>query len=106
MTGRERLEILFEHKPHECCYCAIPLTLHTGSAEHILPVSMGGNDHFKNLEIACKPCNGHRSTTFNVHEFIKKCASYGIVVAPDRPVFQKWKMAYIRHTVGPRFRMT
>ena len=105
MNGRQRLELLFQHKPHECCYCGEPLTMKNGSAEHILPLSFGGNDHFKNLALSCRKCNHRRDNTFNINEFIKESAHHGVVVDPDRPIFKLWKLARIRRTVGPQFRM-
>jgi 5-methylcytosine-specific restriction endonuclease McrA len=44
----------------KCLYCESRLNLENASADHIVPVSKGGNNSQLNLIVVCKDCNNER----------------------------------------------
>lgn len=44
-------------KEGRCAYCATPLTVHTATMDHIVPLSRGGTTTLANLVVACRSCN-------------------------------------------------
>jgi 5-methylcytosine-specific restriction endonuclease McrA len=51
--------IIFERDGYACTYCGSNKRL---EGDHILPLSRGGSNAFKNLVTACKPCNRAKSS--------------------------------------------
>ena len=50
-----------KNKRHACCfYCGIKLNDNNATADHIVPVSNGGNNTQVNLVVCCKDCNLER----------------------------------------------
>ncbi|MDQ5879184.1 MAG: hypothetical protein QG638_1919 [Pseudomonadota bacterium] len=49
--------LLFQRDHHLCCYCGSQKRPEMLTRDHIVPVSRGGGDHWKNVVTACKPCN-------------------------------------------------
>lgn len=49
--------LLFQRDRHLCCYCGTRKRPELLTRDHILPLSGGGRDHWKNVVTACKPCN-------------------------------------------------
>lgn len=49
--------LLFQRDRHLCCYCGSQKRPELLTRDHILPLSRGGKDHWKNVVTACKPCN-------------------------------------------------
>jgi 5-methylcytosine-specific restriction endonuclease McrA len=42
---------------HECQYCGKHLRADTATIDHVVPVSRGGRNTWKNTVLSCKPCN-------------------------------------------------
>ena len=49
--------LLFQRDRHLCCYCGNRKRPEQLTRDHIVPLSRGGRDHWKNVVTACKPCN-------------------------------------------------
>ena len=43
-----------------CCWCNGHLTIESATIEHIIPLSRGGTNELRNLDMACIPCNTAR----------------------------------------------
>lgn len=52
----KRRIVLLRDRGH-CKYCYEVLTMKTLTIDHVVPVSAGGTDAFKNLVACCKYCN-------------------------------------------------
>ncbi len=53
-------EFLSEHKSAKCIYCNTKLNEENATADHIIPISDGGNNCQINLVVCCKDCNNER----------------------------------------------
>ncbi len=53
-------EILKKNRSIKCIYCEVPLTNENATADHIVPISNGGNNCQVNLVICCENCNIER----------------------------------------------
>lgn len=53
-------EFLFTHLNAKCLYCESKLTKGNATADHIIPISDGGNNTQVNLIVCCKDCNNER----------------------------------------------
>lgn len=49
--------LLFQRDRHLCCYCGRQKRPEFLTRDHIIPLSRGGQDRWKNVVTACKPCN-------------------------------------------------
>lgn len=49
--------LLFQRDRHLCCYCGRQKRPEFLTRDHVIPVSRGGTDQWKNVVTACKPCN-------------------------------------------------
>lgn len=49
--------LLFQRDRFLCCYCGSQKRPELLTRDHIVPLSRGGRDHWKNVVTACKPCN-------------------------------------------------
>jgi hypothetical protein len=54
-------QALFARDAHMCMYCGSQLSARGLSRDHILPLSRGGNDSWKNVVTACKRCNNRKA---------------------------------------------
>lgn len=50
-------DLLFHRDRHLCCYCGSRKRPELLTRDHVVPLSRGGKDHWKNVVTACKPCN-------------------------------------------------
>lgn len=88
ITKRTRFEVLRRDK-HTCQYCgaqAPEVTLHI---DHIVPVSLGGDDKPGNLVAACKDCNTGKAS-----------------IAPDAPLIQGLSERAAAYALGMIDKMT
>jgi 5-methylcytosine-specific restriction endonuclease McrA len=53
-------EFLVKNKETYCIYCDNILTDENATADHIIPISKGGNNTQVNLIVCCKDCNNER----------------------------------------------
>jgi 5-methylcytosine-specific restriction endonuclease McrA len=53
-------DFLDNHDDAKCLYCRTSLTYENATADHIVPISNGGNNTQVNLIVCCKSCNGER----------------------------------------------
>lgn len=51
---------VFLRDNYTCQYCDAPVTKHTATLDHVLPVSHGGKTTFENTVTACGPCNANK----------------------------------------------
>ncbi|MDN5864842.1 MAG: HNH endonuclease [Gammaproteobacteria bacterium] len=52
---------LFKRDAYLCLYCGGRFAARELSRDHILPVSRGGLDEWRNLATACRRCNNHKA---------------------------------------------
>jgi 5-methylcytosine-specific restriction endonuclease McrA len=66
-------EFLDENEGVNCIYCDTELHKENATADHIIPISDGGNNCQVNLVVCCKDCNNERGNMdFNTYVSIKK----------------------------------
>jgi CRISPR/Cas system Type II protein with McrA/HNH and RuvC-like nuclease domain len=53
-------EFIEQNQDARCLYCDSKLTLDNATADHIVPISEGGNNCQVNLVVCCKDCNNER----------------------------------------------
>jgi len=53
-------EFIEQNKDARCLYCDEKLTSENATADHIVPISEGGNNCQVNLVVCCKGCNNER----------------------------------------------
>lgn len=51
---------ILRHKKYNCPYCEQKLTPANATSDHIIPISVGGNNCQVNIIVCCKDCNGER----------------------------------------------
>jgi len=52
---------LFARDAHICLYCGNKFLAQDLSRDHVIPISKGGQDDWKNVVTACKRCNNHKA---------------------------------------------
>ncbi len=55
----------------KCGICGKPVKFKKATIDHIQPLSAGGTNDFKNLQIACHSCNGMKSY-LTMNDFLMK----------------------------------
>lgn len=66
MSMNRQNKIAFRHKilkqqGWRCCYCRKRLELRAATFDHIVPRSLGGTWHPRNLCVACRNCNAKKA---------------------------------------------
>jgi 5-methylcytosine-specific restriction endonuclease McrA len=56
-------EFLVDNREAKCLYCEMKLHKGNATADHIIPISEGGNNTQVNLIVCCKDCNNERGNT-------------------------------------------
>ena len=59
-----------ENKETSCVYCDVVLNESNATADHIIPISDGGNNCQVNLVVCCKNCNNQRGN-LDFREFMR-----------------------------------
>lgn len=59
---KKRLKLI--NKKKVCFYCGIKVNKETGTIDHFMPKSKGGNNKKENIKLACMNCN---TTKNNMH---------------------------------------
>lgn len=54
-------QALFARDAHMCMYCGGQSSAKGLSRDHVVPLSQGGNDSWKNVVTACKRCNNRKA---------------------------------------------
>jgi len=63
-------DFLDENKGANCIYCDTQLDKENATADHIIPISDGGNNCQVNLVVCCKDCNNQRGN-LDFKEFMR-----------------------------------
>lgn len=63
-------EFLDENVGANCIYCDVELDKENATADHIIPISDGGNNCQVNLVVCCKDCNNQRGN-LDFKEFMR-----------------------------------
>lgn len=61
-TGYAR-EFVESNRSVKCPYCEVNLNIENATADHIIPISNGGNNCQVNLIVCCKNCNAERGNS-------------------------------------------
>lgn len=69
-------DFLDNHENSKCLYCEEALTYENATADHIIPISSGGNNTQVNLIVCCKRCNSERGNTKFVDYLIYRNVKY------------------------------
>ena len=56
-------EFVSNNQDSICIYCENPLSHENATADHIIPISNGGNNSQVNLIVCCKDCNAERGNS-------------------------------------------
>lgn len=64
-------EFIQKNKGTKCPYCGKKLNMKNATADHIIPISKGGNNSQINLIVSCFDCNNERGDT----EFVRYLGS-------------------------------
>jgi len=56
-------DFIDKHKDATCLYCGVELNYDNATADHIIPISNGGNNTQVNLIVCCNDCNTERGNT-------------------------------------------
>lgn len=60
LTSEER-EMLLRKSDGKCSHCGKPLTLDTVTCDHVIPISRGSDNNYKNMVALCKECNKEKA---------------------------------------------
>lgn len=74
-----------------CCeYCQSleAFSTHSFSIEHLIPISLGGDNGLNNLALSCQGCNGHK---------YNKIAVFDRATKSEVPLFNPRKERWIKH---------
>jgi 5-methylcytosine-specific restriction endonuclease McrA len=63
-------EFVKNNKNAKCIYCEKKLTLENATADHVVPIALGGNNCQINIVVCCQPCNSERGT-ISFNDYIK-----------------------------------
>lgn len=70
-------EFLEENNESNCIYCDCELNHDNATADHIIPISDGGNNCQVNLVVCCQDCNNERGNMeFSTYMTIKRNTNY------------------------------
>ena len=66
-------DFLDHNRNQRCLYCGVKLNSENATADHIIPISDGGNNCQVNLVVCCKTCNNERGNIdFKSYYMMKK----------------------------------
>lgn len=64
-------EFVSNNQNAKCIYCEKKLTMDNATADHVVPIALGGNNCQINIVVCCQNCNSERGTT-SFNDYIKK----------------------------------
>ena len=67
--------LLFDEQQHKCVYCGNVYKYDELEIEHMIPKALGGSDHIRNCQLACKSCNQAKGTMTDI-KFRQKHVKY------------------------------
>ena len=76
----EDKQLLFHQQNQLCVYCGNRYRYDELEIEHMIPKALGGPDHIRNAQLACKSCNQAKGTMTDI-EFREKHSQY----LPQKP---------------------
>lgn len=86
LTNRE----LFRRDRHTCLYCLAELSDAHLTRDHVVPISRGGRDIWKNVVTACRRCNQHKGARTPEQAGMRLCA------VPYAPSYAEWLILHNR----------
>lgn len=86
--SNERKLLLIERDGHECKICKAQMHL---TVDHVMPLSRGGSDDLKNLQLLCKSCNSQKSNKRTDLEPIEGPTIYWNEIGGRMPSRGNWK---------------
>lgn len=70
-------DFLEENQESNCIYCGCDLHHQNATADHIIPISEGGNNCQVNLVVCCQDCNNERGNMdFSTYVSLKRKVNY------------------------------
>ena len=78
---RNQKERLLEETTGQCVYCGRPLNLGEMEIDHIVPLSIGGENNYANKVCSCPRCNAEKANK-SLQEFLE--------AMPDGKLFHYW----------------
>lgn len=81
---------LFRRDRHMCLYCLRKLPDHQLTRDHVIPVSLGGEDAWTNVVAACKSCNNSKAAR------TPEEANMKLHALPYAPNVAEWLILYNR----------
>lgn len=96
-TSKTQKRLLLERQNYRCCWCGKPMEVPDATWEHIIPLSLGGDDANSNFALAHESCNKarnsdvtrkpHESFLFDfVRAVLEKNGAYRAAHFPPEPV--------------------
>ena len=81
-----------------CAYCGKSISLHNATIDHIIPISRGGKNDWKNCVLACKHCNNRKADhlineikmVLRVHPYTPKKEQFFLCYI-DKETYSVWK---------------
>jgi hypothetical protein len=74
-----RLALVIQRDNSACVWCSKPLsaTHQEATIEHLVPLSLGGEDKVENMLLACGPCNHSRQSVLAL-DWLEYCQDNGL----------------------------
>lgn len=89
---RDRLYVRFSRESiyirdnGRCQYCERPIGRRESTYDHVIPKCRGGDTHWENIVLACRPCNQQKGSKTPAE------AGLSLRASPTRPGFTAWQV--------------
>lgn len=67
-SGKPTKSLIYKRDNNRCQYCGSTRSL---TIDHVIPKSLGGEDTWENLVVACEPCNSRKGNKLLEHTNMK-----------------------------------